>query len=99
MNKDKWNTLPEDIQAIIDKLDEEWIDRVSKKWVAWEMMGRTNLQKMGNKIITLSKDENARWAAKVRPILDEYVKNTKGKALPGDEALKFCLDFLKANDK
>jgi hypothetical protein len=54
---------------------------------------------MGNKIITLSKDENARWAAKVRPILDEYVKNTKGKALPGDEALKFCLDFLKANDK
>jgi hypothetical protein len=63
------------------------------------MMGRTNLQKMGNKIITLSKDENARWAAKVRPILDEYVKNTKGKALPGDEALKFCLDFLKANDK
>jgi len=72
---------------------------VSKKWVAWEMMGRTNLQKMGNKIITLSKDENARWAAKVRPILDEYVKNTKGKALPGDEALKFCLDFLKANDK
>jgi len=99
MNKDKWNTLPEDIQAIIDKLDEEWIDRVSKKWVAWEMMGRTNLQKMGNKIITLSKDENARWAAKERPILDEYVKNTKGKALPGDEVLKFCLDFLNVNDK
>ena len=32
MNKDKWNSLPKDIQDIIDKLDEEWIDKVAKKW-------------------------------------------------------------------
>jgi TRAP-type C4-dicarboxylate transport system substrate-binding protein len=99
MNKDKWNSLPKDIQDIIDKLDEEWIDRVSKKWADWDVMGRTNLQKMGNKFITLSKDENARWAAKVQPILDDYVKAAQSKGLPGDEALKFCQDYLKANDR
>jgi hypothetical protein len=32
---------------------------------------------------------------KVRPTLDEYVKTTKAKNLPGDEALKFSLDYLK----
>jgi hypothetical protein len=28
-------------------------------------------------------------------LLDEYVKSMKGKGLPGDEALKFCIDQLK----
>jgi hypothetical protein len=28
-------------------------------------------------------------------LLKGYVTNTKAKGLPGDEALKFCLDFLK----
>ena len=27
----------------------------------------------------------------------EYVKNMKGKNLPGDQALKFCLDYMKAH--
>ncbi len=32
-------------------------------------------------------------------LLDEYVKNTKAQGLPGEEALKFCVDYLKANQK
>jgi TRAP-type transport system periplasmic protein len=99
MNKDKWNSLPKDIQDIIDKLDEEWIDKVSKKWGDWEIMGRTELQKMGNKFIVLTEDENARWAALLRPLLSDYVKASKEKGLPGEEALKFCEDFLKTHDK
>ena len=56
--------------------------------------GKTTL-KLGNKIIPLSKQENERWANAVRPLLDDYVNNMKAKGLPGDEALKFCLDRLK----
>ena len=33
--------------------------------------------------------------AAVRPVIDDYVKSVKAKGLPGDEALKFCLDYLK----
>ena len=36
-------------------------------------------------------------AKKMQPILDDFVKMTKGKGLPGDEALKFVQDFLKKN--
>ena len=86
---------PKNIQSIIDKLDEGWIDKPSKMWAEWEAMGRTELKKMGNKIIVLPAEENARWAGKVRPILDDYVKSVKAKGLPADEALKFSLDFLK----
>jgi len=49
--------------------------------------------------LPLSNEEDARWAKAVRPLLDEYVKDTKTKGLPGDQALKFCLDFIKANQK
>jgi hypothetical protein len=45
----------------------------------------------------VSKEDEAATAQKMRPILDDYVKMTKAKGLPGDEALKFCEDFLKKN--
>ena len=99
MNKDKWNSLPPDIQQIINKLNEEWIGAIQKKWVAWDSMGKTGLQKMGNKETVLSAKENVRWAEKVKPVLDDYVKAAKAKGLPGDQALKFCQDYLKANSK
>ena len=49
----------------------------------------------GSYIISLPKEENMRWAAAVRAILDGYVKNMKEKGLPGDKALKFYMDELK----
>jgi len=39
------------------------------------------------------------WNERVRPILDDYVKEMKAKNLPGEEALKFAQDYLKANQK
>ena len=51
----------------------------------------------GNQIINLSKAEEERWAKLVFPILDEYVTAMKAKGLPGEEALKFCQDWLKKN--
>ncbi len=99
MNKDKWNSLPKDIQAIIEKLDEEWIEKVSKKWADWENMGKKELFARGGKVITLSKEDSTQWVEKMKPILNDYVQASKKKGLPGDEALKFCQDYLKANDK
>jgi hypothetical protein len=46
------------------------------------------------KFIPLSKQEEVRWNERVRPILDDYVKDMKAKNLPGEEALKFAQDYL-----
>ena len=99
LNKDKWNSLPPDIQAIIDKLDNEWIERVSQKWADWETTGKSELLKKGGKIIALSKEDITQLREKMKPILDNYVTSTKAKGLPGDQALKFCQDYLRVNDK
>jgi TRAP-type C4-dicarboxylate transport system substrate-binding protein len=95
MNKDKWNALPPDIQKIIEKINGEWIEKQGKTWDEIDKEGRDFTLKSGNKIIPLSKEENEKWIKAVRPLLDDYVKNMKDKGLPGEEALKFCLDQLK----
>jgi TRAP-type C4-dicarboxylate transport system substrate-binding protein len=95
MNKDKWNSLPPDVQKVIDSVNAEWIEKTGKGWDEIDKEGRDFTLARGNQIIALSKEEDEKWAKLVRPILDEYVANMKTKNLPGDEALKFCLEELK----
>jgi len=94
MNKEKWSALPPDIQKIIEKVNEEWIEKTGRSWDEIDKAGRDFILKLGNKIIPLSQDEDWKWAKAVKPLLDDYVKSMKEKGLSGDEALKFCLEQL-----
>jgi len=95
MNKEKWNALPPEIQKIIEQVNAEWIEKTGKLWDEIDEAGREFTLKLGNEIISLSPQENQRWAKAARPILDDYVSSMKAKNLPGEEALKFCLEKLK----
>lgn len=95
MNKDKWKSLPPDVQKTIEAVNAEWIEKTGKVWDAIDKEGRDFTLSRGNKIIALSKDEDEKWAKRVRPILDEYAANMKAKNLPGEAALKFYLEELK----
>ena len=100
MNKNKWNALPKDVQKIIEKINEEWIEKQGKLWDEIDKEGRDYYMAMkGKKVITLSKLENDRFAKAVAPILADYVAEMKAKGLPGEEALKFCQDFLKQSQE
>jgi TRAP-type C4-dicarboxylate transport system substrate-binding protein len=94
MNKDKWNSLPPDVQKVIEKVNEEWIVKQAQIWDDVDVSGMEFTKKRGNEFIPLSKDEDAKWAKAVQPLFDEYVKNMKEKGLPGEEALKFCKEEL-----
>ncbi len=95
MNKDRWNSLPPDIQKTIEQVNEEWIEKTGKSWDEIDKSGMEFTKKLGNQVIQLSKEEDERWVKAVRPVFDEYVKSMKEKGLPGEEALKFCLEELK----
>ena len=99
MNKDKWNSISPENQKIIEQINQEWIEKEARVWEAIDESGKAFSLKRGNKIIKLSKEEDARWAAKAQPLFEEYVKNTKAKNLPGDEVLKFAREFIKKNSK
>lgn len=94
MNKAKWNSLPPDIQQIIEAINEEYLEKTGRLWDEIDKAGREFTLKLGNQIISLSKEENERFKKAVQPILNDYVKAMKEKGLPGEEALKFYLDRL-----
>jgi len=65
-------------------------DRVDKEGLEFTLA-------KGNSVISLSREEDERWAKSVKPVLDEYVNSMKAKGLPGKEALDFCLEWLARN--
>ncbi len=95
MNKDRWKSLPPDIQKTIEQVNEEWIEKTGKSWDEIDTSGLQFTKKLGNQVIQLSKEEDERWVKAVKPVFDDYVKAMKEKGLPGEEALKFCLEELK----
>ena len=99
MNKAKWNALPPDIQKIFEQVSAEWIEKTGALWDSTDQDGIKFITDRGNKMLPLSKEEDDKWAAKVRPLLDQYVKDMQAKGLPGAESLKFAQDYIKANQK
>jgi DNA-binding transcriptional regulator YhcF (GntR family) len=51
----------------------------------------------GVKFVKVPKQEEAAVAEKMKPILAEYVKTMNARGLPAEEALNFCLDYIKAH--
>ncbi len=97
MNKDKWNALPPDIQKIIKDVNEEWVRKTGKLWDELDRSGREFALRMGHQFIPLSKEEEGEWIKALNPLFDIYLKNMKDKGLPGEEVLKFCLEYLEKN--
>jgi TRAP-type transport system periplasmic protein len=97
MNKAKWASLPPDVQKVIEQVSKEWI---VKTGVAWDLTDKEGIEyavSKGAKVATVSKEEEATTAQKMKPLLDEYVVKMKGLGLPGEESMKFILDFIKKN--
>jgi len=96
MNKDKWNSLPPDVQQIIEKLNEEYIEKQGRLWDQLDKEGLEFVKGLkGHAIVDVTKEAEAKAREKMKPILDDYVQMANAKGLPGEEALRFCLDWLK----
>ena len=98
MNKAKWNSIAPAEQKIIEQINQEWIEKHGKLWDQWDKDAKESSLKRGNKVITLSAAEQARWYKKAEPLFAEYISKMKEKGLPGDEVLKWARDYLKKNN-
>ena len=96
MNKEKWNSLPKDIQQIIDKLNEEWFEKQARMWSGVDEDGLEFAKKTGQKIVYATPEEETKMRERMKPLLEAYVKSMKEKGLPGEEVLKWCQDWLKS---
>ncbi len=98
MNKSKWNSLPDDVKKVFEDVSKEYAAKQGKVWDDIDKEGYAFAKARGNQVITLSAAEDAKWAAAVKPLLDDHAKTLKSKGLPAD-AVKFAVDSLKKLQK
>ena len=94
MNKDKWNSLPDDVKATIQQINQEWVAKHGKAWDESDAKGKAFLLEKGGKIIPLSPEEGQKWKNAVNPVLDEYAEKVQKKGLPGKEMVTFTQKTL-----
>jgi TRAP-type transport system periplasmic protein len=87
MNKDKWNSLPEDVKKVIKEINKEWIPKHAAAWDESDKEGMDLLKERKKEIIQLDAAEAAKWSEAVKPVLKTFVDDMKAKNLPGQEAL------------
>jgi TRAP-type C4-dicarboxylate transport system substrate-binding protein len=89
MNKDKWNSLPQDVKNVFDDLSKEqavWTGKYVDNHVNEAMRWSKETYKI--QVNTLSNDELARWYALLNPMSDKYTKDVEAKGLPAKAILE-----------
>ena len=84
MNKEKYNSLPADLQAIIDKHSGlEFSVFAGRTQSGQDGPARQLAIDNGNNIITLGKDKVAEWQQTVQPIYQRWIEDMNAKGLDG----------------
>jgi len=80
MNKNKWNSLPPDIQKTILEVGKEYTGKLGLTWDDQGVAGIEYARSVGSSIYILPKDEMDRWTAAIMPVIDARLKEltTKG---------------------
>jgi TRAP-type C4-dicarboxylate transport system substrate-binding protein len=91
MNEDKWNKIPKEDQAIIEKLSGEHIARLAgASWDEADKKGLEALKKSGVKIVNANPVFVAEVQKRSAPIVDEWIKKANAK---GVDAARILAEF------
>jgi TRAP-type C4-dicarboxylate transport system substrate-binding protein len=97
MNKGKWSSLPPDLQDTIDKMSDEYAEKLSR---LWDEKDRNTIKKWTAKnhvSIFLTPEEEKRWEQAVLPLYEAFVQEKAVQGLASVEALKFCKEWAQRN--
>jgi TRAP-type C4-dicarboxylate transport system substrate-binding protein len=95
MNRNKWNSLPVEIQNIINNVNREWIDVHGVAWDALDDQGRDFAIQQKNHIFELSEKEVERWKKAVEPVIYNYIEKVKKKNLQGKTYVDSLAKLIK----
>ncbi len=97
MNKAKWNSISKEDQKKIEKINDEWVEKHAQLWEKLEKEAEEDAVQKGIKIIKLTPEEDAQLAEKMKVVRDDWVKKMSAKGLPAQEAMNWCLEYIKKN--
>lgn len=85
MNKAKWESLPDDIKQVFNEVNAEWVDKHGQAWDDADKEGYEFIAELNKPVMELSPEEQAKWVAAVKPVIDAYIEKCKAQNLPGAE--------------
>ncbi len=96
MNMDKWNSLPKDVQKVMEELGPQqaawtgvYMDNHVKESMAWSKKTH-NIE-----VIELSAAEKAKWDKLLEPITGKWIKDAKAKGFPSSAIVEDIVEFTK----
>src|SRR5437773_2479271 len=91
MNEEKWNKLPKQDQAAIEKISGEWIARhAGQSWDEADRKGLEVLKKSGVKIVNADPAFVAEVKKRSAPIIEDWIQKASAK---GVDAAKILAEF------
>ena len=95
MNKGKWDSLPADLQKLIDdNAGGDLAQQLSAAFDAAKPEAADLIAKAKGEIVTFSPDEQARWKSLAKPVWNSWVESVKGK-LDGQAELDKLLAIVQ----
>jgi TRAP-type C4-dicarboxylate transport system substrate-binding protein len=88
MSRDVWDSLPADLQVILDEYFEGFNSRWLMVAIEWETTATATLTSNGIELYDLSDAELARWKARMEPLVEEGIEEQEAEGLPGREAVE-----------
>jgi TRAP-type C4-dicarboxylate transport system substrate-binding protein len=99
MNQKKYDSLPPDLRKVIDDLSGTWgAEFTGVAWDKNDLEGIAVAKKAGATIYTVPAEERQRWAARLKPIEEEWLKSMEAKGLPGRQLLNDLREAVKKYD-
>jgi TRAP-type C4-dicarboxylate transport system substrate-binding protein len=88
MNKETWNSLPKELQTLIDDVSEEVGAAEKKRTLDADNAYWETTRKAGVEVYTISPEEQARWKKATASVDDKYLQEWAAKGHPVKEALE-----------
>ena len=85
MNKAKYDSLPKDLQKVIDKAMQNWAIKQAKSYDDADKDSAEVFTKVGASVYTLPPAERSRWMKATEPVYSQWLNDMKKKGLAGDK--------------
>ncbi|WP_342536934.1 TRAP transporter substrate-binding protein [Sporosarcina sp. FSL K6-3508] len=96
MNQEKWDSLPEDVQSVIEDLNAEmteftgdYLDNHVQESIEW------SIDTEGLEVVELSKEEKEKWDGKLSDMQKESVQKLQKEGLPAEEYLEKMKELIE----
>lgn len=98
MNKDRWNSLSDDVKAAFDKNNgHDWLVEVAKIWRENDDHGIKVATDAGNEHIVLTEEEMATFNKALAPVVDKWIGDHKDAGFDAAKVAQAAKDAIAKN--